>query len=147
MWSIIMTFLKNLSPMAYLSGLLGIALVILSVMYGIKVLEVEADDAKVVQLSTTIQTMKLTQNSIKQQRDQCLTDISVQNSAIDVLKKKSGVLQAKAVAVQKDVTAKESRIQTLINAIIEKPVPKDCEGAMRELSIFVKTYANEWNAK
>jgi len=145
MFTIITMFLKNLSPIAYLSGILGIMLIVMFSMYEIKKLEVKSDDAKVVQLSTTIQTQNMTIASLKQQRDNAVASIAVQNNAVDALKKKSVSLQAKAAEAQKSVVIKETQIQGLINAINSKPVPKDCQGAMKELGTFMKSYATDWN--
>ena len=143
----ILTVLKSLSPTTWLSIGLGGVIIAMGIAMAFMNVNLKFKEATIKAQEEEKRTLALTVDRLTSERDNCINAVDKQNAAVLDLEVKGNALQARLNKVATENKDKQRQIDELVKGIINKPVPKDCQGAMKELTVFVKKFADDWNAK
>jgi peptidoglycan hydrolase CwlO-like protein len=136
----IWAFIKGISPTQWLIG--GLVMIIVLMGIAIGFLNIRVD-----YLKTEAQTLNLKIDNLESEKKMCMASIDRQNLAVEQLAAATTNMQTKMDRVAQSIKTGDSQLQGLLGEIGNKPIPKDCVGALNELVSFSKQYATDWNKK
>lgn len=83
--------------------------------------------------------------SLKAERDACVSDIETQNKAIEAMQAAAAEQQRRVVTAEKAAAQAGRSAQARVNAVLAAAVPAECHAAMRWLAEQGRAMAAEWS--